>query len=102
MAPSRKVMKTMAKRLHIGGLNSATNENSLRGAFTEFGEIVEAKVITDRDTGESRGFGFVSFTEESSGTAAIGARNDSQLDGSKIAVSEAKPRPSGARDGVGQ
>jgi len=82
----------MTQKLHVGGLNAATDDARLRTAFSEYGEITEAKVITDRDTGASRGFGFITFTEDASVEKAISARNSSELDGSTITVAVARPR----------
>ena len=65
----------MSQKLYVGGLNAATNDAGLREAFAEYGEITEATVITHRDSGASRGFGFVTFTEAASGEKAITARN---------------------------
>ena len=54
----------MSKKLFVGGLSWGTTDDGLHGAFSRFGEIVEAKVITDRETGRSRGFGFVTFAAD--------------------------------------
>ncbi len=56
----------MSKKLFVGGLSWGTTDEGLHGAFSRFGEIAEAKVINDRDTGRSRGFGFVTFTNDES------------------------------------
>ncbi|MBV1857055.1 MAG: RNA-binding protein, partial [Nannocystaceae bacterium] len=61
----------MSNKLFVGGLSWDTNDAGLRDAFTAFGEVVEAKVITDRETGRSRGFGFVTFTEPTAAKAAV-------------------------------
>jgi cold-inducible RNA-binding protein len=81
----------------VGGLNAATDDARLRTAFSEYGEITEAKVITDRDSGTSRGFGFVTFTDTASSEKAISARNTSELDGSTITVAVARARAGGER-----
>ena len=69
----------MGNRLFVGGLAWATDDDGLRRAFESFGEVTDAKVITDRDSGRSRGFGFVTFAEEASAQTAInemhGAKN---------------------------
>ena len=64
-------------------------------AFSQFGEVTEAKVITDRDTGRSRGFGFVTFEDEDAGEKAISAMNGVELDGRELRVNEAQERRGG-------
>ncbi len=92
----------MPRKLYVGGLNAATDSAGLRKAFREHGEITEAKVIADRESGVSRGFGFVTFVEDASATAAIAARNGSELDGATISVAEARERSHGGRGGFGR
>ncbi len=89
----------MSKKLFVGGLSWGTDEFSLRAAFEQFGEISEARVITDRDTGRSRGFGFVTFSNPDEATKAQEEMNGSELDGRQIAVDEARDR--GPRGGGG-
>jgi len=89
----------MSKKLFCGGLAWATSDDTLRSAFEEFGEVTEAKVIMDRDTGRSRGFGFVTFVEAADADAAIQAMDGQELDGRRIAVREAEER--GRRGGSG-
>ncbi|MBI3180227.1 MAG: RNA-binding protein, partial [Deltaproteobacteria bacterium] len=79
----------MAKKLFVGGLSWNTTDDALRQAFERFGQIDEAKVIVDRDTGRSRGFGFVTFADDAAGTNAVNEMNDTELDGRSIRVSEA-------------
>ena len=88
----------MAKKLFVGGLSWDTSDVGLKEAFERFGEISEAKVITDRDTGRSRGFGFVSFNDDDAATRAMDEMNGTELDGRNIRVNEAHDRP---RDGGG-
>jgi len=92
----------MSQKLYVGGLNAATNDSGLREAFAEYGEITEATVITHRDSGASRGFGFVTYSDITSGEKAISARNSTELDGSTITVSVAKPRAEGDRGRFGR
>jgi RNA recognition motif-containing protein len=80
----------MGKKLFVGSLAWATDSSSLQAAFERFGEIQEATVISDRETGRSRGFGFVTFTDEGSTQQAISEMNGSELDGRPIVVNEAK------------
>lgn len=80
----------MSKRLYVGNLPFTTTNDELKDIFSEFGEVTSANVITDRDTGRSRGFGFV---EMSSGAeSAIEALNGHDLSGRPLTVNEAKPR----------
>jgi RNA recognition motif-containing protein len=80
----------MGKKLFIGSLAWATDSASLQAAFERFGAIEEATVISDRETGRSRGFGFVTFTDEGPTQQAISEMNGSELDGRPIVVNEAK------------
>lgn len=77
--------------IFVSNINYATQEQSLHDLFSEFGEVSSAKVITDRETGRSRGFGFVEMGDEE-GKQAIEALNGRELDGKELNVSEAKPR----------
>jgi len=93
----------MAKKLFVGGLSWDTTDEGLRQAFAAYGEITEAKVITDRGTGRSRGFGFVTFAQNEDAQSAISKMDGTSLDGKTIKVSEAqekRPR-SGGRSGGG-
>ena len=83
----------MSKKLFVGGLAWATTDDSLRAAFASFGNIVESKVILERDTGRSRGFGFVSFDNEESAANALEAMNGKELDGRAIRVNLADDSP---------
>jgi cold-inducible RNA-binding protein len=92
----------MPKKLFVGGLNWNTNDDGLRQAFTRFGEISEAKVIMDRETGRSRGFGFVTFAQDESADNAIREMDGSELEGRKIKVNQAEEKgPRGPRPGGG-
>ncbi|XP_039121569.1 glycine-rich RNA-binding protein 2, mitochondrial-like [Dioscorea cayenensis subsp. rotundata] len=89
-------------KLFIGGLSYGTDDQSLREAFNPFGNVVEARVITDRDTGRSRGFGFVNFDSEESAKAALSSMDGQVVEGRNIRVSHANERPSGgSRGGFG-
>jgi len=93
----------MAKKLFVGGLSWDTTDDGLRQAFASYGEITEAKVITDRDTGRSRGFGFVTFARDEDAKTAISKVDGTSLDGKTIKVNEAQgksPR-GGGRSGGG-
>ncbi len=82
----------MAKKLFVGGLSWDTTDASLRKAVALYGEITEAKVISDRDTGRSRGFGFVTFVRDEDAKTAISKMHGSSLDGRNITVNGAKER----------
>jgi len=82
----------MAKKLFVGGLNWDTTADGLREAFAPYGEITESKIITDRDTGRSRGFGFVTFSEDENAKSAISKMDGSSLDGKTLKVNEAQER----------
>ncbi|KAF5180759.1 Glycine-rich rna-binding protein [Thalictrum thalictroides] len=89
-------------RCFVGGLAWATDDHSLEKAFSAYGDIVESKIINDRETGRSRGFGFVTFADEESMKKAIENMNGQELDGRNITVNEAQSRGSGgARSGGG-
>jgi RNA recognition motif-containing protein len=81
------------KKLFVGGLSWNTTEEGLREAFAGFGEVTEVRIITDRDTGRSRGFGFVSFTTDEAASQAMEQMDNARLDGRMIRVSEAKEKP---------
>src|SRR5688572_27472124 len=78
-------------KLYVGGLPFSTTDDELQSAFAAHGTVSSAKVITDRDTGRSKGFGFVEFENEDEGKAAESAMNDSDLGGRTIRVNEARP-----------
>lgn len=80
------------KKLFVGSLAWATNDDSLKAHFEQCGTVASAKVITDRETGRSRGFGFVEFEDDNEGQAAIDKLNNSELDGRTVTVNEARPR----------
>ena len=82
----------MSTKLFVGSLPWALNDDALKAAFEVHGKVVSAKVITDRQTGRSRGFGFVEMENESDATEAIKALNGAELKGRNIVVSEAKPK----------
>ncbi len=91
----------MSKKLFVGSLSWDTNDEALREAFSPHGEISEAVVITDRDTGRSRGFGFVTFEDDEAADAAMAALNGTELDGRtiRVDVAQAKQRSGGGGGG---
>ena len=89
----------MAQKLFVGGLPFATSNDQLRDLFAEIGEVTSATVVTDRDTGRSRGFGFVEMSD--GGAEAVAALNGAQFQGRTLTVNEAKPREDRPRQGGG-
>jgi RNA recognition motif-containing protein len=100
----------MGSKIYVGGLPYATTESQLDDLFAPHGTVESVRVITDKFTGQSRGFGFVEMSTDAEAKAAIGALNGTQMDGRTLTVNEAKPReprsgggsfggsPSGKRD----
>eukprot|EP00976_Prorocentrum_cordatum_P022018 449515-Prorocentrum_minimum.AAC.1 len=86
-------------KVFVGGLSFNTDERALEDAFSQIGEITDAKVITDRETGRSRGFGFVSFAKEADMERAVTEMDGQEVDGRAIRVSKCNPRGSGGPSG---
>lgn len=82
----------MANKLYVGNLSYRTEQESLRSLFTQFGEVVSATILTDRDTGRSRGFGFVEMADEGAATAAVQGLNGTEFEGRTLKVNEARER----------
>jgi len=91
----------MSNRLFVGGLAWATSDDTLRAAFEAFGPVTDSKVIMDRETGRSRGFGFVTFESASDADSAKASMDGAQLDGRSIRVDMAQERGGGRRGGGG-
>ena len=94
----------MGRKLYVGNLTYNVSEQALSDKMSEFGRVESVKIITDRDTGQSKGFGFVEMRSSSEANAAIAALNGVELDGRTIKVNEAKPqarRDGGGRGGFG-
>lgn len=91
----------MTKKLFVGGLSWGTGDEQLKAAFETFGTVSDAKVVMDRDTGRSRGFGFVSFTEDGAAQRALSEMDGKDLDGRSIRVNEAQEKPRPPRDSGG-
>ena len=98
MSPGREPHKfgDSALKIYVGNLSFDTNEDSLRNAFAEHGDVEDVTVITDRETGRPRGFAFVSMPD-SAARAAIDALNGKELDGRTLKVSEAKAKTDSRR-----
>jgi cold-inducible RNA-binding protein len=93
--------ETRMKSLFVGNMNFQTSESDLRALFEPFGEITRVQVMTDRDTGRSRGFGFVEMADDEAAAQAVAALNGKQLDGRTLNVNEARPRPERSSGGGG-
>jgi len=81
----------MATKLFVGSLPWAVDDQALADLFKEFGDVTSAKVIMDRETGRSKGFGFVEFEDDDAAKAAMNKLNNTDLQGRTIVVSEARP-----------
>jgi len=94
----------VGNKLYVGNLSYNIRDDDLQQAFAQFGTVTSAKVMMDRDTGRSKGFGFVEMGSDPEAQAAINAMNGQALDGRAIVVNEARPReerPGGYRGGGG-
>ncbi|KAG1904377.1 RNA-binding domain-containing protein [Suillus fuscotomentosus] len=91
----------MAAKVYVGNLSWNTTDDSLRQAFGDFGNVTDAIVMKDRETGRSRGFGFVTFNGNEEAEAAIAGMNEQELDGRRLRVNLANARPSGGGGGGG-
>lgn len=78
--------------IYVSNLNFATKTDSLQDLFAQFGEVSSANIITDRETGRSRGFGFVEMPDDGEGQQAIDALNDTDFEGKTITVNVARPK----------
>jgi cold-inducible RNA-binding protein len=79
-------------KIYVGNLPFDTNEDTLRATFEPYGQVATASIVTDRDTGRPRGFGFVEMNNDEEAKAAIAALHGSNLGGRDLTVNEAKPR----------
>jgi RNA recognition motif-containing protein len=85
--------------IYVGNLADSVTEDELREAFEAHGQVSSARIITDKFTGRSRGFGFVEMPSDDEAHAAISALNGTELKGQPLTVNEARPRPEGRRGG---
>lgn len=79
--------------LYVGNLSYQLHEDQLTKAFEQFGEVTSVRLMTDRETGRPRGFGFVEMADQASGQSAIDGLNGTELEGRKMVVNEARPKP---------
>jgi RNA recognition motif-containing protein len=82
----------MSTKLFVGSLSYSVNDDQLKDAFADAGTVVSAKVIIDRDTGRSKGFGFVEMSSDEEAKRAVEMINGKEIEGRAVAVSEARPR----------
>jgi RNA recognition motif-containing protein len=91
----------MGKKLYVGNLTYDTTDSALEQMFGAYGTVQSAQVIMDRDTGRSKGFGFVEMGSDQEAQAAIAALNGKQVEGRSLTVNEAKPKTDGGGGGRG-
>ena len=91
----------MGTKLYVGNLPFSTTDSSLEELFGQAGTVTSAKVIIDRDTGRSKGFGFVEMSSDAEAKAAIAALDGKEIDGRNLKVNEAKPREDRGGNGGG-
>ena len=91
----------MSMKLYVGNLSFSTMEDDLQRLFSQVGSVESIAMVTDRDTGRSRGFAFVEMSSKSEGEAAIAKFNGAELDGRSLTVNEAKPRENRGASGGG-
>jgi RNA recognition motif-containing protein len=91
----------MGKKLYIGNLSFKVTEDELQEKLAEFGQVESVKIITDRDTGQSKGFGFVEMSSDAEARAAIDGLNGKDLGGRALKVNEARPQERAPRGGGG-
>ena len=92
----------MAKKLYVGNLSYNTTSSSLEQLFSAYGTVQSAQVITDRDTGRSKGFGFVEMANDQDAQSAIDALNGTEVEGRALTVNEARPREERGGGGGGR
>jgi RNA recognition motif-containing protein len=92
----------MGKKLYVGNLAYSISDSDLQRIFEPHGTVQSAQVIMDRDTGRSKGFGFVEMGSDSEAQAAITALNGSEVEGRALTVNEARPKPEGGGGGGGR
>lgn len=91
----------MNNKLYVGNLSFSTTDQDLAALFADYGSVTSAQVVIDRDTGRSRGFGFVEMATEDEAQKAIGATNGKTLDGRPLTVNISRPRESSGGGGYG-
>jgi cold-inducible RNA-binding protein len=91
----------MAKKLYVGNLSFQITEAELNSMFSEIGQVDSVQIITDRDTGRSKGFGFIEMSDDAAAAKAIEQLNGKEVSGRALTVNEARPKESGSRGFAG-
>ena len=91
----------MAKKLYVGNLSYNTTEDGLKNLFSEFGTVASSKIIFDRESGNSKGFGFIEMSNDEEATAAIAGANGREFEGRQLRVNEAMDKPRSERSDRG-
>ena len=91
----------MSNKLYVGNLSYSVRDDDLQQQFSSFGHVQSAKVMMERDTGRSKGFGFVVMPDSAAAQSAINALNDKDMGGRKLKINEARPRAEGGGGGGG-
>lgn len=91
----------MAKKLYVGNLSYNTTEDGLKNLFSDYGTVASSKIIFDRETGNSKGFGFIEMSSDDEANAAIAGTNGREFDGRQLRVNEAMDKPRRERSGGG-
>jgi len=102
MAHTQEMRNSMEAKLYVGNLPFTTGDGDLQSLFSEAGTVKSAQVIKDRDTGRSKGFGFVEMGSDQEAQAAITALNGKEIDGRTLVVNEARPKEGGGGGGRGK
>jgi cold-inducible RNA-binding protein len=92
---------TVSKKLYVGNLSYNVTSSSLEEMFSKFGEVRSAQIVQDRDSGRSKGFGFVEMTNDNAALEAIQGLNEKEFDGRALTVNEARPREARSGGGYG-
>ena len=100
--PAKTNTKIMGSKLYVGNLSFNTTEADIKGLFSSAGTVSEAALMVDRETGKSRGFGFVTMSSDAEAQAAISQFSGKDVDGRKLTVNEARPREEGGGGGGGR
>ena len=101
MVVSRQKEEPLASKLYVGNLNYRTEQESLHSLFSQYGEVVSAQIVVDRETGRSRGFGFVEFADETAAETATRELDGKEFEGRNLKVSEARSRGERPRQDYG-
>src|SRR5581483_10258919 len=99
LALSQKRRRTTVKNIFVGNLDFSATESAVRSLFEPYGQVDRVNLVTDRDTGRSRGFAFVEMSDAGQADQAIAALNGAQVDGRALNVNEARPKPAGGGGG---